>query len=181
MLTNPPRNAIDRAVDHLVKRGDSKFEEFLTGDVTFVPCPKSAPLPPNLGKVLWVPRRICEALRASGYGTETLPCLSRVEAVSKSAFAPPGDRPSIRRHYETMEVDSTLVDPRNITIIDDVVTKGATLLAAASLLANAFPDARVRAFALVRTMGLVPDIERIVEPVVGRIGLDAWGEPIRDP
>ena len=80
-----------------------------------------------------------------------------------------------------MEVDSTLVDPRNITIIDDVVTKGATLLAAASLLANAFPDARVRAFALVRTMGLVPDIERIVEPVVGRIGLDAWGEPIRDP
>ena len=70
-----------------------------------------------------------------------------------------------------MDVSLTLSQTGRITIVDDVVTKGATLLAAASLVAEAYPDAEVRAFALIRTMGLVPEIDKIVDPVVGTIKL----------
>jgi adenine/guanine phosphoribosyltransferase-like PRPP-binding protein len=69
-----------------------------------------------------------------------------------------------------LRVDSNLLErPRRITIVDDFVTKGATLLAAASRVQEAFPEAEVRAFALVRTKGLVADIESISEPCEGLI------------
>lgn len=181
MIGTPPQRAIDQAVARLAKLSNSEIEAFLTPDITFVPCPKSAPFPPNLRPILWVPQRICEALCAQGYGAKIFPCLARVEAVPKSAFASPGDRPSALRHFETMEVDSSLDDALKITVVDDVVTKGATLLAAASRLAKAFPRAQIRTFALVRTMGFVPDIERIVDPVVGRIRQSPRGESIREP
>jgi adenine/guanine phosphoribosyltransferase-like PRPP-binding protein len=80
-----------------------------------------------------------------------------------------------------MRVTSVLERPRKITLVDDVVTKGATLLAAASLLAQAFPEAEIQAFALIRTMGLVPEVERIVDPVVGRIFRTPSGGADRRP
>lgn len=61
-----------------------------------------------------------------------------------------------------------------------MITKGATFLAAASRLQETYPEARVIAFALVRTLGFVDDIERIVEPAIGTITLrgdDAYREP----
>ena len=48
-------------------------------------------------------------------------------------------------------------------------TKGRTLLAAASRMHEAFPSARIRAFALVRTMGLVSDVQRLLDPCRGEI------------
>ena len=54
-------------------------------------------------------------------------------------------------------------------LVDDFVTKGRTILAAASVLNTAFPDAQIQAFAVVRTMGLVPDVEKIRWPVEGEI------------
>jgi predicted amidophosphoribosyltransferase len=70
---------------------------------------------------------------------------------------------------DSMRVNRPVERPDRITIVDDVVTKGATLLAGASLLREAFPDTEVRVFALVRTRGLVSEIDRIVDPVVGTI------------
>ena len=67
-----------------------------------------------------------------------------------------------------------------ITVVDDIVTKGATLLAAASRVAEAFPGAEVRTFALLRTMGLVENVERIVDPCQGTIswtGVDVERDP----
>jgi len=64
--------------------------------------------------------------------------------------------------------------------VDDVITKGRTLLAAAIRVREAFPGAQVRAFALVRTMGLVPDIGRLLAPckgVISWVGNDAHRDP----
>jgi predicted amidophosphoribosyltransferase len=129
---------------------------------------------------LWPGRRICEELLAVRLGKEILSCLSRVKPVAKSAFAAPGERTSVQKHLESMEVERLLVAPGSITVIDDFVTKGATLIAAASLVKEAFPQAPVRVFALVRTMGLIPDVESIVAPCVGTIRLDG-SDVRRDP
>jgi orotate phosphoribosyltransferase-like protein len=58
-----------------------------------------------------------------------------------------------------------------IVIVDDVITKGSTALAAASRLAEIYPDADMKVFALVRTKGLVPDIDRILDPTTGIVRL----------
>jgi adenine/guanine phosphoribosyltransferase-like PRPP-binding protein len=56
-------------------------------------------------------------------------------------------------------------------LIDDVITKGATLLGAALCLQEAYPHIEIRAIAIVRTLGRRPDIERIKEPCIGRVRL----------
>ena len=43
------------------------------------------------------------------------------------------------------------------------------MLAAATVLADALPGVEIRAFAALRTMGLVPDIATYTDPVVGKI------------
>ena len=48
-------------------------------------------------------------------------------------------------------------------------TKGRTLLAAASRVQEAFPQARIRAFALVRTMGFIFGINQLLDPCKGVI------------
>jgi hypothetical protein len=178
----PPMRIIEYAVGRLKEAvGTRELGDLLAPDVTLVPCPRSAPFPPGQRPALWVPLRICTALRAGGLGATIMPLLERVEAVRKSAFAGPGERPSVQSHVATMRVDQSIERPARVTIIDDVVTKGATLLAAASLLADAFPAAEVRAFALVRTMGLVPEVDRIVDPVTGRIAWTQTGGADRQP
>ena len=102
-------------------------------------------------------------------GREVVSCLERWKAVPKSACARPGERPEPEIHFESMRVVSTVFRPQRITVVDDFVTKGATLLAAVSRVQAAFPDSSVRGFALVRTRGLVPEVERILDPCVGRI------------
>ncbi len=85
----------------------------------------------------------------------------------------------MRRHYETIAC-STRLFAAKVTLVDDFVTKGRTLLAAATRVKEALPQAEVRAFALVRTMNFALDIEKVVEPVVGTIrcvGEDVAREP----
>ena len=67
-----------------------------------------------------------------------------------------------------------------LCLVDDVITKGATMLAAATRLQESYPSARIIAFALVRTTGFVEDIERITDPVVGSITLRG-GDVHREP
>jgi hypothetical protein len=65
-------------------------------------------------------------------------------------------------------------------LIDDVITKGRTILAVAARLHEALPDADIRAFALVRTMGFLPNVEHFLEPCKGFITW-AGGDARRDP
>jgi len=62
----------------------------------------------------------------------------------------------------------------------DIVARGRTLLAAAARLREHFPHADVRAFALVRTLGLLDRLDRLLDPCVGLVfwaGGDARREP----
>jgi len=155
----------------------SVLEAVLAPDVTLVPAPRSAPL---FAGAFWPARWISEALVAAGLGARVVPCLERREQVLKSAFQPMGLRPNVRKHYETIGVTGLPLGGGRLTIVDDVVTKGSTLLAAASRLAEMFPDAEICTFALIRTMGRQPDVDKIVEPCIGeirRIGDDANRRP----
>jgi phosphoribosylpyrophosphate synthetase len=67
-----------------------------------------------------------------------------------------------------------------LLLIDDVVTRGRTLLAAAMRLHEAFPQARISAFALLRTLGFAVDLDALLEPCVGRVRWRA-GDAYRNP
>ncbi len=145
----------------------SALETLLHGDVVLVPAPRSA-LPLKNG--LWPAQRICDALKVEGFGSRVSPLLKRVKAVPKAAFAAPGERPSPNIHYGSMTVQAELGHtPTEIVVVDDVITRGAILLASVSLLRDAFPTSQVRAFAVVRTAQYGAEIERIADPCLGRI------------
>jgi predicted amidophosphoribosyltransferase len=123
---------------------------------------------------------IAEALVEAGLARRVLPALTRAVAVPKSAFASAGQRPTARRHHETMRVGPEVGATARLLLVDDVVTKGNTILGAASRLSEGFPQSEISGFALLRTLGLQPEIERIVDPVVCVIQLqgdEAWREP----
>ena len=171
--------ALRTVVHYLVRDLKSTGLSVVLGsDVTLVPAPGSSLL---VEGAFWGPRWIASELVRAGLGKQVFPCLSRTTAVPKSAFQPPGGRPTARHHYDTMRVEElALLGGERITIVDDFVTKGSTLLGAASRLGEACPTAQVSAFALIRTMGLQPEVERMVEPCVGTIRL-VGQEASRDP
>jgi phosphoribosylpyrophosphate synthetase len=64
------------------------------------------------------------------------------------------------------------VEPKEILLVDDVVTRGATIVGAANKLHDAFPGARIRAFAAMRTISPPQTFSQIVCPCVGKIMLN---------
>jgi predicted amidophosphoribosyltransferase len=129
---------------------------------------------------IWPAYNIASALVANGVGAAVLPCLQRLKAVPKSAFAASGSRPKPLDHYDSIAAAKMVADREELCLVDDVITKGATLLAAASRLRETYPNATIVAFALVRTLGFVDNIDRIIDPAVGTITLrgdDAAREP----
>src|SRR5271168_3311290 len=121
---------------------------FHSGDV-LVPVPGNSPK--TCGT--WVAADLAHALVDEGLGTMTWPGLRRVCAVPKSATAARGARPTVSCHFESFLMERSSVDPASVVLIDDVITKGRTLLAAAARVRETFPHAQIRAFALLRTMG----------------------------
>jgi len=159
-------------------RGNVALRKFVD-EAVLVPCPRSAPL--VRPDALWPGRAIAAALVGAGVGSEVQLLLRRTKAVPKSAFQGVGGRPNAETHFDTIKAErGLLTSPARIVVVDDFVTKGNTLLAVVSRAKEAFPDSEVTAFALVRTLGLQPDVERIVEPCFGRIR-DVGGEADREP
>lgn len=163
-------------IDEIVKRlstETSKFPGWFGPKVSVIPMPRSSPFPKGPfitpATTLWVGKRICEALQIHGLAGEITPCLERTRAIKKSAYSAPGDRPSASEHYETLACHPLLNLADHILIVDDVITKGSTMLAAVSRVSEAFPNAKVRGFTLLRTMGLVPEVDKILDCCVGAI------------
>jgi hypothetical protein len=149
----------------------------LGSEVTLVPCPRSSPL---VEGGFWPGKIIAEALVRAGLGAQVLPLMERVQAVPKLAFQKVGERPDAQRHYETLRARADLAAGGRITLVDDFLTKGNTLLGAASRLAEVCPQGSIKVFALVRTLGLQPEVDRLAQPCVGRIR-NLGGEAVREP
>ncbi len=165
------------AVRRLVAVAPSCLQDLLGAGRWLVPVPSSAPSPPHSPYSLWVPLRICEELVEQGLGAGLLPCLKRERYIGKNSYAATRRTPA--EHYDSMTVSAPVIRPAQITLVDDVITQGATALAAASRLAEVFPESEIGVFALVRTRGLVEDIDSIVDPVSGWI-VERQGRAWRD-
>jgi hypothetical protein len=144
---------------------NSTLAGFFLSDDVLVPVPRSAP---KLGGT-WAAAQLAQALVQEGVGMAMWPGLQRISAVRKSATAAKGSRPSVARHYESFRLEPSGLRPASVVLIDDVITRGRTLLAAAARLHEALPDARIRAFALLRTLGLIADLHGLIAPCRGRI------------
>ncbi|MEZ4699254.1 MAG: hypothetical protein R2834_02900 [Rhodothermales bacterium] len=126
---------------------------FLHAGTVLVPVPRSTPLISD--DTVWPAKLLCQALIENGVGSEMLLLLKRDYAVPKSSSFAKGrgdERPTVASHMETMSVLETLLFSDSITIVDDIVTRGSTLLACARLIKQVYPGAKVRTFALLRTV-----------------------------
>lgn len=157
---------LESAVPHLQSPQAEILIPFLDPTVTFVPVPKSHPL---VEGALWPSLKIAEQLLNLGYGSEISTLIKRTSRIRKSATAGPGERPSVREHYETLAIERNLFPFEKITLIDDVITKGSTVFVYALHLHEQFPQVEIRVFALIRTQGLIPNIASIVDPSTGTI------------
>lgn len=145
------------------------FVEFFKANPSLVPVPKSALMLPG---TLWVPDRLAKALYNNGLGKGVAQCLWRKSPLPKSATSLPHLRPKAAHHYSSLEVNKVIINPEEILLIDDIVTRGATLLGAANKLKDSFPDVRIRAFAAMRTTSSDPTpFKHLYDPQRGDITL----------
>jgi hypothetical protein len=146
------------------------FADFFKVNPILVPIPRSGL---RTKDTLWVPDRLAKALHKKGLGKSVAYCLERKYALPKSATSSPQMRPKAEEHYKSLEVQRIITSPNEILLVDDVVTRGSTLLGAANKLKDSFPEVRIRAFAAMRTTGRDPTpFKQIYEPKVGAITLN---------
>ena len=161
--------------------GHGRFATAFGARVVLVPVPGSSPAQ----GADWVGARLAWCLKQVGLAADVWPVLRRGHAVRKSAFAAAGERPSVLEHHASFAVDcalcagarttraSLVCEPHGaglrLTLIDDVITRGRTLLAAAGRVREAFPGAEVRAFALLRTLASAESLRRVLDPCEGEV------------
>lgn len=177
MVKNASPAALRRAIEVLLEEFPrSSLDVVLGPDVILIPAPRSSL---RVEGALWPALEIANALCDAGFGQSVRPILSRAEALPKSALQKGAERPTPLRQYETMAIAPELLGGR-ITVVDDVVTRGATLLAAASRIAESTKNVDISSFALLRTQSQ-GELERIIDPTVGVVRLLSGGGTRREP
>jgi len=145
-------------------------------DAVLVPVPGSD----CSGKAPWAALRLAVALSEVGFAQSIWRGLRRRYAVTKSATAPSAGRPTVQQHYDSFATVPLAKSLHRIVLVDDVITKGRTLLAAAARLRSELPLADIRGFALIRTAGFVNQIKCLEDSCHGVVrwaGGDARREP----
>ncbi len=153
------------AIEAAVGRLSSVDRAYWDGDPMLVPVPRSGLNKPN---TIWPAHRICEELVKSGLGVDTLPVIARTTAVDKSAGGL--TRPEFETQLVSLSVRPKLRPPTRLILVDDVVTKGTTMLACATKLASAYPGVPVSGFALARVHS-AGDPVAVFEPVIDYVSL----------
>lgn len=160
--------------------GHGHFAQTFGARVVLVPVPGSAPVQ----RTDWVGERLAWCLKETGLAAEVWPVLRRRHQVRKSALAAAGERPTVLEHYASFTVDRALCGAAliargelgqrgraglRLTLVDDVITRGRTMIAAACRLREAFPAAQIRAFALLRTLSPGETLRQVLEPCEGEV------------
>lgn len=181
---HPPH--VDRVCEILIQNlhDQGELSEIFDRErITLVPVPGSAPLPPSDSAArgaLWSSLHYCKSFQRAGIECSVEPCLRRTVRVTKSAFAGPGERLDPQEHYDSMAVSSpNIFMGETIVLVDDFVTRGSTLIGAASRITESFPKANVVAFVIVRTV-YSHLLEKLIAPCLGTITCEN-GRPNRDP
>ena len=157
------------------------FAHFFTPTTVLVPVPSSSLMRPG---TLWAPDRIAKALVANAIGREVVECLARVKPLRKAAMSDASSRPKPAEQYETISVQGAISEPKpnEIVLVDDIITRGATFLGAANRLVEAFPGARIRCFAAMRTISDPSEFKSLYDPVLGSIRYrEETGDTLRRP
>lgn len=177
-IGNPPKFMSEFVIDRIKESLDQMpFKHFFNENVSLVPVPKSSLMQPN---ELWVSEKIAKALSKQTFG-EFYPCLKRIKPVQKAAYAVPSSkRPKAIEHYNSIGCQQLVHRPKEIVLIDDIITRGSTLLGCASKVKEIFPDVPIRAFAVIRTISDPDDLIKIEYPCVGIITLSG-NDTIRKP
>lgn len=168
-----PKRAIPYSVSVLAPRiYGTDMEDWFVRRPVLVPAPRSSPV---VTHGLFPTKIICDQMVLAGLGSEVRLLLERTSWVPKAAACKANERPTIEQQYETMRVNNDLVEPFEIVVVDDVVTRGTMSVACISRLKEAFPSATIRAFALIRTMSGL-DVENVIEIARGTIYNNGkWG------
>lgn len=154
------------------------FRDFFSSETILVPVPGSSLTKPD---TLWAPKLLSDALLRHELGSSVCTCLSRCIPVQKSAISKPQDRPTPAKHCETMEIASMVTEPTDILLIDDVVTRGATLLGAAGRISQRYPNTNIKAFAAMRTVSDIHEFKGVLDPQMGTISPTTNGYSKRLP
>lgn len=158
---------------------DKPFLKIFDRDKVLIPIPRSNPIPTD---GLWVPKRIADEMVQKGLGGYVVPCLIRSKPVNKSSWSIPSQRPLPSEHYDSLKVEQTVTELNEVILIDDVITRGSTLIAAANKLIDAFPKIKIHSFAAVRTISNSVDFHKWFDPVQGVITFRSLtGDTIRRP
>ncbi len=144
------------------------FADFFKANTVLVPTPSSSL---TKADTLWVPQRLASALVNNGLGEKVSSCLERTTPLRKSHTSSNTNRPKAHEHYESMSVQKELSEPSEILLIDDFITRGATLIGAANRLADAFPKTKIRTFVGIKTISNPKNFRKIYDPCIGKINL----------
>jgi len=154
--------AIEYAIEGLKKNlPGSVLEGFFDGAV-LIPVPTSKKRPPE-EPYHWPGRRLCRAMLAAGLGAGMDPCVVRCVTIKSSKKCAPDERPTVKDHLASMALEGhpCLDAPRRVILVDDLVTRGSTMLAAAEVARGRYPSSLIAGFALAAT--LMPDAEFSVQ------------------
>lgn len=143
-----------------------------------VPVPRSG-IAPAREEWVWPAARIAGALSDLGVGRGVGFLLERTTAVTRSSTASSAaERPGLATHFHSLSATPAqpLGSSTALCLLDDVVTRGTTLMAAAARLREAYPETAVFGVAMFRTLAGVEFLPRFHDPVVGQIS--AAGERV---
>ena len=131
------------------------------GEAILVPVPRSSPI--RRGG-LWPSLEIARSMQSLGLGrVSTL--LERVKRVLPSSRSSPRARPTPTEHYKSLKVRPVLSDVGEVVLVDDIVTRGHTLMGCAWRIEEAYPGVRIHAFAAIRTVSRKEDFRGLYDPV----------------
>jgi len=166
------------AIPHVLEKlkNDGIASECLDGLRIAIPVPGSGI---RRRDSLWVPMEICKVLLQLELVSDILPCLERVKPVSKSSSSTRGNRSDPIDHFNSIEITELMPNDMSIVLVDDVITRGATIAGCAAKLMENESSLSIVAFSVIRTMGL-GNFSKVVDPAKGTIKASHYRSD-RDP